>query len=906
LFEQLNTGLQRKLTLISAPAGFGKTMLLAAWLDQRENNYLPSRQPAVSASQRGSPPAARGFSASPFKAAWLSLDDDDNDPVRFFINVTTALETIQADVGADSLARLQAPQPPSLKTVLTMLLNDLAIVSTNFVLVLDDYHLIEQPSIHEGLTFLLDHLPPQMHLFIAGRSDPPLPLARLRTRNQLTELRAADLRFTLDEAVNFLNQAMGLALLPEEMMTLENRTEGWIAGLQLAALSMQGRSAESINQFIAAFGGSHRHVIDYLAEEVMARQPVEIQEFLCQTSILDRLTAPLCDTVTGRTNSEAVLRRLEQANLFLIPLDDQRQWYRYHRLFADFLRSRLQQILPERIPELHRRASGWYERHGLSAAAIDHALSGRDYKRVASLIEEVADTILMRSELATLQRWIEALPDNVVRTRPLLCVYYALALVMDGKPLERAQSRLQESIEAGMADPASGEVVAFRAWIAALQGDTDQTIELSQQALELLPEKNLFLRSLVAASVGLVYTWSGDVGPAFQAFDEVARIGKLTGNVMLSVLALRRLAEISLLQGHLNQAKMFFEQALELGTDGQGQPRPIAGLAVTGLGWLLLERNELEGAARRLEEGIELTSRWSDVASLQGHIGLALVKQAQGDAAGADQAIQTARRLATRLDATEMDDILVEAYQARLWTMQGIDDPGRLVRVLAWLEKRALGRETALRELKQEAGNVFLPLVRALEYIPLARLYIAQGQLDDALALLEPLLQKVETAGWMWFGIEILTLQAVAYQHRGDTTQALAALERALTLAKPEGLVRIFLDSGPPMRELLQQAAARGVAVDHVGKLLAAFFAGEEESLPESSFTLATALAEPLSQRELEVLRLIAAGLSNREIAEELVVAISTVKTHIRNIYGKLDVSSRTQALVKARELKLI
>jgi LuxR family maltose regulon positive regulatory protein len=328
-------------------------------------------------------------------------------------------------------------------------------------------------------------------------------------------------------------------------------------------------------------------------------------------------------------------------------------------------------------------------------------------------------------------------------------------------------------------------------------------------------------------------------------------------------------------------------------------------LAVIGLGWLLLERNDLEGAARRLKEGVELTNRWSDVASLQGYIGLALVKQAQGDTASADHVIQTARQLAARLDATEMDDILVEAYQARLWIAQGSDDPGRLARVLAWLEKRGLDTETALDELKQETGNVFLPLVRAFEYIPLARLHLAQGQLDDALALLDPLLQKVEGAGWMWLGIEVLTLQAVAYQHRGDTTQALAALERALSLAKSEGLVRLFLDSGPPMGELLQQAAARGIAVDYAGKLLA-FFAGKEQSLPESSSTPASMLAEPLSQREFEVLELIAAGLSNREIAEQLVVAISTVKTHLNNIYGKLNVSSRTQAVARARVLKLI
>jgi LuxR family maltose regulon positive regulatory protein len=874
LLERLNEGLRHKLTLVSAPAGFGKTTLVSEWLGQ---SNLP--------------------------VAWLSLDEGDNDLARFFVYLIAALETVQTEIGVDVQMLLQSPQPPPLETTMTMLINHLAAVPVQFVVVLDDYHLIEQESIHQALTFLLDHLPSQMHLVIASRADPPLHLALLRTRNQLVELRAQELRFTLDETVMFLNQAMGLELLADDIAALEARTEGWIAGLQLAALSIRSKVTEQATDFIAAFSGSHRHVIDFLAEEVVAQQPGEIRDFLYHTAILDRLTASLCNAVTGRQHSEAILAQLEQANLFLIPLDDQRQWYRYHRLFADFLRSYLHQHMSDQIPELHRRASEWYEQQRLLVAAIGHALSGNDYERAAHLIEETADVILMRSEVTTLQGWIEMLPDKVMRTRPLLCIYHAMTLIFGGSSLESATSRLQDAIEADTAGPEFGGVVAFRAWVAAMQGDTLQTIELSQQALKLLPENSLFLRSLVSASVGLAYFFNGDLEPAFHAFSEVASIGQRTSNVMLTVIALHRLADIRVIQGQLNQAKAYYEQALELALDSQGRPRPIAGLALIGLGWLQLEWNDLEGAPQQLMEGIALTNKWSEVASLQGYIDLANAKQAQRDIKGANQAIETARQLALKLDVTEMDDILVGTYQARLWVAQG-----NLEAALRWVDERelSLGEVEGVDRFEQEAGHTSISFLRVLEYIPLARIYIAQREFDKALAVLKPLLPMVEKAGWMWFGLEIMTLQAIAYQHQGDTTQALAVLERALTLAEPDGFVRIFIDNGPPLGELLQQAAARGIAVDYVGKLLAAFFAGEEQGPPESSATPASTLAEPLSERELEVLQLIAAGLSNREIAEQLVVAISTVKTHLNNIYGKLNVSSRTQAIARARALKLI
>jgi LuxR family maltose regulon positive regulatory protein len=914
LVERLNAGLNRKLTLISAPTGFGKTTLVAEWLECLKPT--PGRGPAGGADK------ARA-------SAWLSLDEDDNDPARFFTYLIAALETVQADVGADTRALLQSPQHPPLKAVLTLLINSLATMPTDFVLVLDDYHVIEQQSIHDALAFLLDHLPPQMHLVIASRADPPLPLARLRTRSQLTELRPADLRFTPDEAAAFLNQTMGLGLSPGDVAALEARTEGWIAGLQLAALALQSPrprpdvAAERAADFIAAFSGSHRHVIDYLAEEVMARQPAEIRDFLCQTAILDRLTAPLCDVVTGRDDSDAILGRLEQANLFLVPLDDRREWYRYHHLFADFLRNRLRQDQPDRVPELHRRASAWYEQSGFMEAAIDHALSAEDFERAAHLIEQAAEAAMMRSEVSTVRGWVEALPDDIVRARPLLYVYHAGVQLLDGGPLDVVEARLQEAMEADTAGSISGGVAVVRAFMAAHKGDTRQSTELSRQALELLPENSLCLRSLVAGFLGLNYLYSGDVIAASRALNEAVRIGQKVGNLLTTVIALCNLAELSVLQGQLYQAQAFYNKALEMGVDGQGRPRPLAGMALIGLGQLLREWNDLEAATRRLLEGIELTRKWGEVGPVQGYVGLALVKQAQGDTEGARQAIQTAQQLAIEFDATAKDVIFVAVCQVRLSVAQG-----NIEAATRWVEERGLDRDISREELEKEASNASLPLHRALEYIAFARLCIAQGRSGEALEVLKPLLQAAETAGWTGLVIEILMLQSLALRAQGDGAQALTTLERALSLAEPEGYARIFIDEGAPMAELLsaldrQRSVAKPLQ-KYISKLLSACELEGSRLRPEGLrpefrpraqpaglqvegvSVSQPSLLEPLSERELEVLRLVAAGLSNREIADRLIITLGTAKRHINNIYAKLDVHSRVQAVARAQDLHLL
>jgi LuxR family maltose regulon positive regulatory protein len=585
---------------------------------------------------------------------------------------------------------------------------------------------------------------------------------------------------------------------------------------------------------------------------------------------------------------------LEHANLFVVPLDSRRHWYRYHHLFADFLRARLHQIWPDQVPELHIRASEWYEQNRLIAAAIDHALSAEHFERAAHLIERAAEPTMMRSEVATFVSWVEALPDDVARARPLLCVYHAWALVLSGHPLDAAESRLQDAIEADTENSVDGEVAAFRAWTAALRGDTRHSTELSQRALELLPAESLFLRSIVAGSLGLVYMWSGDVVAAFQAFEEAARIGQKAGNLMVTAIALRRLAQLRVMQGRLSEAKAFCEQALELSVDGRGRRLPIAGLVLIVLGELLREWNDLEAAARHLIEGIELVKQWGEIGAFDGYVALAHVRQAQGDVDGAREAIHRAQQLAIQFDASEVDDVFVALHQARLWVAQG-----NLEAAIRWAEGRQVDRDVD----SEEESSHHSPLVRALEHLTLARVYIAWGRPEEALEMLESLLQTAEAAGWMGYVIEILALQALALQGQGDILPAVTALERALSLAEPEGYVRVFVDEGPSMAPLLYEAAARGIAPQYTSRLLAALPAAE----PASKFQkLPVEMVEPLSERELEVLQLIAEGLSNQEVAQRLFITLGTVKWHTSNIYGKLGVKNRTQAVAQARALGIL
>lgn len=893
LLVRLSQGLdQRKLTLISAPTGFGKTTLLSEWLFGRDEGERRKDEIFLHPS---------AFTLPPFKVAWLSLDKDDNDLTRFLTYLVAALQTVQPVLGDPPLAFLPATHPFSLEAVLTTLLNELAALPEEIVLVLDDYHVIETDTIHRALTFLLDHLPPHLHLVILSRTIPPLPLGHLRARGQLLELQAADLRFTSVEAAEFLNQVMGLHLSTADIETLEARTEGWIAGLQLAALSMQGRDSGAIPSFLASFSGSHPYILDYLVEEVLQRQPEPIQTFLLQTSILDRLCGPLCDAVLSRGTggrggvgestpappllrspaaAQDILEYLEQSNLFIIPLDNERKWYRYHHLFVELLRNLLQKkVGTAGMAGLHRRAAEWYEQQGLVAAAMSHALAAADVERAARLVEQNAQMLLSRSEMTTLLSWLNALPAELVRSQPQLSLFQAWALALTGQ-LDAAETSLPES------ERQPGEVAAIRATVAYLRRDMSQAVALYRQALDTLPEESSFLRGAVALSLGIAYSWMGQVAQAAQVLTQASTISQATGNVHVALTALWNLAQLQIEQGHLRRAAGLCREALELAQRDQSLP-PAAGGAYVSLGQLLYEQNDLAGAAAQFEAGIKLGEQGADLAILAlGYLALARLKRAHGDPKRALELANGAEQLARRYNSPYWT-AQAAAYQARLRLAEG-----QVEAAVRWAQ-----------EYKLQAGHEVNYLYE-VEYLTLARLLVIQGQADQATALLERLRQAAMAGERMGRLLEVLVLEALAYQARNDLSQALACLEQALTLAEPEGYVRLFLDEGQPLITLLAEVRDRlSVPCQAYADALFAAYRQEQEGLHPS---VLQPLIEPLSERELEILHLIAAGLSNGEIAEKLVVTVGTVKWHLNNIYGKLDARSRTQAVARARELRLL
>ena len=718
LIRRLDEGLDCKLTLLSAPAGSGKSTLLGEWIHAHEAD------------------AAEQGAGGPFAApvyAWVSLDAGDNDLYRFLTYVVSALQRAVGDFGEATLAALQssrmptspAPRAPQveganaameqIEGALTGLINEIAALDSGpIVLILDDYHVIRERGIHAALTYLLDYLPSQMHLVLATRADPPLPVARLRARGQLVELRQADLRFSPDEAAEYLNRVMGLGLSAGEVETLASRTEGWIAGLRMAAASMQGR--EDVAGFIRAFTGSDRHVLDYLVEEVLQRQPEGIQTFLLRTSVLDRLTGPLCDALGGCApggpfaDSGEILEHLERANLFIVPLDEERRWYRYHRLFADLLGQRLRRLGPELVPDLHRRASEWYEGQSRMeradhpvpqdrayagdeyvSAAIDHALSAREPERAARLIEGVCEELLAYGERAALVKWTEALPDDVVRARPRLCVTYAGALLFGGGPAERVESRLHDAAAADDAGHIAGELAAYRSLLATYRADVPQMAELALQALERLPEESLLLRGIVANNLGVARLMSGDLERATHAFEQVVRTAQETGLGAMAVGSLCNLAGLCMLHGQLDQAQETYRQALDLAVDGRGRRLPIAAKALLGLGEIARERNGLDAATCYLTEAIERMEQYAPVGALAGYLSLSSVQQARGDVEGARHLLDKAGEVAARSNATDVDDLIVAALRARLELKHGdLGAAERWARERGWTEAALL------------------------------------------------------------------------------------------------------------------------------------------------------------------------------------------------------------------------
>ena len=878
LVERFKVGLQSKLTLVSAPAGFGKTTMVS-----------------------------EGLRSSQIPAGWVSLDEGDNDPTRFWSYFISSLQTVQADMGKSVLGLLQSPQPPPIQSILTTIINEMSGVNEEFALVLDDYHMIEAQPIHDAVNFLLNHLPPQAHLVIVSRVDPPLLLTRLRAQGQLMEARAADLRFSPEEATAFLNDVMELELSDEDIAVLESRTEGWIVSLQLAAVSMQGR--KDISTFITAFSGSSRYILDYLTEEVLSRQEASTQTFLLKTAILDRFTASLCDAVTGRGDGRERLAQLEAANLFLVPLDDERKWYRYHYLFVDLLRNQLLQSQQGRLTELHLRASKWFEQEGLIGEAIHHTLGAKDFVRAANLIESVALTTIMQSNCSTVLSWLEKLPNGLITSRPWLCFSGALANQLTGhadvaEPLlqcaESAMSRAEEAqpTESFPDHPRiRGYVITIRITRSLFEGDIQRAIELCHEAFKYLPEDDLTARAAVTGNLGIAYWRIGDLPAARRYLEEAETLGQASGHLYISLSAMSHLADIHRVQGHLYQAAQKYREALRLGAQwGGNEPLPASGSAYIGLSRVLYEWNDIDEAIYHASIGTKLAERGGEVRSVL--IGYQLLAW-QNQTCGKTKAMGEALHRAEEIRPKSVDPHTfrhASAWKARLSLVQG-----DLNAVHRW----AVSQETKLN--LQDVPDFW----SELPYLTLVRLHIAQGEVDGIPGLLEGLCQKADEEKRTGSVIEILTVQSMALQAQGEVDQALATLERALSLAEPEGYVRTFVDEGEPMTKLLRLAASRSIAKKYVRKLLASFqrptpgAESQPEALPTKGTVVPSPLVEPLSERELEVLQLIVAGMSNREIAEKLVIGEGTVKTHINNIYSKLDVQSRTQAIARARELKL-
>ncbi len=894
LVERLAAGLQCRLTLVSAPAGFGKSLILAEWV------------------QHG--PAAAGVSV-----AWLSLDGGDNDPARFLACVIAALQKAVPGVASGLIPALRSPQPPSAEAIITALVNELASLSGPLVLVLDDYHAIASAAVNGAVAFLLENLPPNLHLVISTRADPPIPVARLRSRGQVVEVRADDLRFTPGEAAAFLNQTMGLELSPEQVAALDERAEGWIAGLQMAALSMRGR--EDVDGFIRAFAGTHRFIMDYLLEEVLAREPEEVRAFLLQTAVLTRLSGPLCDGVTGSTGSQEMLERLERHNLFVVPLDDERRWYRYHHLFADLLQARLYQSGPETVAPLLSRAAGWCEREGQLAEAVGYALSARDYHKAAGLIGRHWGAAVNNGEVEAVWSWLHALPEEMVRGSALLGVAYCWVLWMRGEigaiephlvDAERALGELAVREEAG----ADGEeyavtsllVATMRSMVARYLQDFEAARAHAERALALLPGDAAFpaaaqLRSLICLALATAYGGAGELEKAAGACAEAIRWSRLGRNATGLAGATHWLAGTLRVLGRLRAACEACREALRF-LEEQGMARlPAAGLLHVVMGDMLLERNELEAAECHLSRGAEL-ARWSGRldAVRNAAPALARLRLARQDAQGALAAMDDAE--------AALGEPRAPLARAELLAVRA--------RVLLW-QGQANEAAQCVEEAARLAGR---DRAQTGEMVALAacRVRLAQCQPDEAAAHLSRSLAAAERDGRLGTALELYILRSCALARLGDVRAAQADLVRALALAEPEGYVRIFVDEGEPVAALLQQLTElrelrgeRSASRAYVDRLLSAFpsaYASPARPSSSSSSSIrsfsSSALVEPLSERELQVLRLMAEGLTNKEIAARLIIALGTVKAHIHNISGKLGAENRAHAVALAKELDLL
>ncbi|MCL4562129.1 MAG: LuxR C-terminal-related transcriptional regulator [Chloroflexi bacterium] len=862
-------GLHFPLTLVIAPAGFGKTTLVAASL-----------------------------AGSGMPAAWLTLDKEDNQGGRFLKYLIAALQSRDHQIGseADRLIGGVPPAPP--ETVLVSLVNDLDASEAELVLVLEDYQFISNPEIHEAVGFLIEHCPQTFHLLITSRSDPSLPLARLRARSQMVELRSEDLRFTPIEAAQFLNDVMGLGLDAGSVAALEERTEGWIAGLQMAALSLRDR--QDVAGFIEAFSGTNRYILDYLLEEVLASQSPEVQRFLLCTSILGRLTAPLCNVVIGEADSQAMLERLERANLFVSSLDDGRQWYRYHQLFGDLLQVRLQQTHPELLSGLHERAVDWYEENGFIVEAIDQALAAKHWSRAARLIEQRAMGILSGESVMALIAWLDVFPEELLYNRPWLCVFRAWSLLLNCQAegvenlLQRAERNLPIANGSMSNEDIRGNVAMIRAYLALFEGDLERSEDQISLADRLLPDSDRVIRCDLLWVKGFLPFLRDDLSAAAEAWAEARDYSLSSGNPYIAVASIGQLARIDRVQGRLQGCKERYQQALDVAAELSWNQSRLTTFVKKDLADVFCELNELPRASALAEEVVEEAERWGNPSdAAMAHAILAHVLCATGDLDTSRASLDRAEKICRNHTTYPEVHGRVAACQVKLWLRLGDNLSAR-----QWVENNHLHSDDT-------------PAFQTeMEHITLARVLISQNRAAEAAPLLRGLDEAARRGSRSGSRIEILALLALALQVCRDTQAAFSALSTALSLAEPEGYVRVFLDEGQPMRLLLAQWLAHtpsGPLRDYSAHLLAQFEVEPQsaQAAPETA-SPAGDLVEPLSQRELEVLQLLALGRTNQEIAQQLIVAPGTVKAHTASIYRKLDAANRTEAVARARQLGLL
>jgi LuxR family maltose regulon positive regulatory protein len=885
LLARLAGGIGHGVTIVCTPAGFGKTTMLGDW-------------------------ARRGR----WPTAWLSLDAGDNDPARFWRYVAAALDRVRPGLREQAAALLGGQQEPPLEAVVTAVINQLSQPgeAVEVKLILDDYHLIEAATVHRSVAFLLDWLPPALRLVLATRADPPLPLARLRARGQLAELRADDLRFTLGETAAFLREATGLDLPAASVTALQDRTEGWAAGVQLAALSLRGQSDPA--GFVASFAGSHRYVLDYLTEEVLAGQSEQVVRFLLETSVLDRMCGPLCDAVTGRAGSQALLEEVERANLFVVPLDEVRRWWRYHHLFADLLRARLAHEQPERLPGLHHAAAAWHEKCGFADDAVRHAGAAGEVGWAAQLVERHAEALLRRGEAATLGRWLSSLPAECVRARARLCLVEAVSAVRGGRveagePLLAAAERAFAVTGDEPHEPSVGRAlsvlanvpasIAFlRAELARLRGDAARSVAYDQQALMHLSQDDWLLRCLVAWNLAVTDWLRGRLAQAEHALADVTAELRAAGEGYLAMVVCYDLGLVQRAQGRLGAALRTYQQALEAASPA-GQQLPPAGMAHAGLAQVLYERDELDAALEHATRGVALCRQLAYTRPLAAGLGvLARIRQSQGDLAGALEAIGQAERAGL---STQVTALLNPVPVWRAWLQLA---RGEVASADRWARGRGLGVD----------DQPSYP--RESEYLVLARLLLAEHAPGRALRLLAQLHAQAAAQQRAGSAVEVCALQALAHAAGGGQAAALTALAEALSLGAPEGYIRVFANEGLPMARLLGRLAAAwrageiaqpaAVAPRYLDRLARALQPGGRAAPGTTRDTAAAGLIEPLSDRELQVLKLLAAGRSNQQIADELVVVLDTVKKHVGHILGKLGAANRTQAVARARAVGLL